>query len=133
MFNKTIIVNQNLDEVKNKDGKRRNIKEREIILAFSDLKNEKKEDRIFSFLPTKLHSELNFIIQADFILQSGRENIALNNEWNKWIFEEIKKFIFDKVIKELQKHSKLKFIYLDYFLRNGDSHNELIESEFLLY
>jgi len=127
MFKKSIDVNQDLDEVKDKNGRRKGIKKREIILAFPNFNNKTKEDRIFSFLPTKLHSELNFIIQADFILQSGRENIAIDNEWNQWQFNEIEKFICDEVVNKLKNHSKLKFSYLSYFLKNGDSHNTLIE------
>jgi len=111
MFKESINVNQNLDEVKDKNGRRKDIKKREIILAFPNFKNRTKEDRIFSFLPTKLHSELNFIIQADFILQSGRENIAIDNEWNQWQFSEIEKLICNKIINKLKNHSKLKFCY----------------------
>ena len=128
VFKKSIDVDQNLDEVKDKNGRRKNVKKREIILAFPHINNQTFEDRIFSFLPTKLHSELNFIIQADFILQSGRENIAIDNEWNQWQFKEIEKFICNEVIAELKKHSKLKFIYLNYFLKNGNSHNKLVEN-----
>ena len=128
IFNKSIDVDQNLDEVKDKNGRRKEIKKREIILAFPNFKNETKEDRVFSFLPTKLHSELNFIIQADFILQSGRENIAIDSEWNRWQFEEIEEFICNEIVDKLKAHSKLKFSYLEYFLKNGDSHNELVET-----
>jgi len=127
IFKKSIDVNQDLDEVKDKNGRRKDIEKREIILAFPDFKNKTKEDRIFSFLPTKLHSELNFIIQADLILQSGRENIAIDNEWNQWQFNEIEKLICDEIVNKLKNHSKLKFCYLDYFIKNGNSHNQLIE------
>ncbi|SMP89414.1 hypothetical protein SAMN06314019_10824 [Epsilonproteobacteria bacterium SCGC AD-311-C15] len=128
VFNKSIEVDSNLDEVKDKNGRRKNVFKREIILAFPDLnKNKIKEDRIFSFLPTKLHSELEFIIQADFILQSGRENIAIDNDWNKWQFNEIEKFISYEIISALKNHTKLKLKYFNYFTRNGNSHNSLIE------
>jgi len=128
IFKKSIEVNPTLYEVKDKNGRRKNVLKREIILAFPDLsKNKTKEDRIFSFLPTKLHSELEFIIQADFILQSGRENIAIDNGWNTWQFEEIEKFISHKIVSSLKNHTKLKLKYLNYFTRNGNSHNPLIE------
>ncbi len=127
VFNKSIDVNLNIDEVKDKNGRRKGVEKREIILAFPNPKNKIKEDRVFSFLPTKLHSELNFIIQADFILQSGRENIAIDSEWNAWQFKEIESFVTNDIIDDLKSHTKIKYDYLRYFLKNGNSHNELIE------
>jgi len=105
LFKKSIDVDQNLDEVIDKNGRRKKVKTRNIIIALPDLDNKDIEDRIFSFLPTKLHSELKFIIQADFILQSGRE----------------------EVVEKLKKYSKLKYIYLEYFKRKNKSHNKLID------
>lgn len=130
LFKKQISVKDTLDEVINKNGRRKDVKEREIVLAFPNAKNEKTDDRIFAFLPTKLHSGLKYIIQADFILQSGRENIATDSEWNKWQFDEIEKFICDDVLLQLKNHSKLKMIYLNYFLKSSDSYNPLIEELF---
>lgn len=127
-FKKTIDVDSALDEVSAKDGRRKDVKKREIILAFPDAKNETKEDRIFAFLPTNLRSRLGFIIQADFILQSGRENIAIDNDWNQWQLDEIRDFITDKIVYEFQKHSKLKLSYLNYFIRYGESDNHLINT-----
>ncbi len=131
IFKKTIDVDATLDEVSGKEGKRKNVTKREIILAFPDEKNGTKEDRIFAFLPTNLRSRLGFIVQADFILQSGRENIAIDNDWNKWQLEEIKDFIADKIIFEFQKHSKLKLSYLNYFIRDGASDNNLINTMYI--
>ncbi len=128
IFKKTIDVDSELEEVSGKDGKRKDVKKREIILAFPHEKNQTEEDRIFAFLPTNLRSRLNFIIQADFILQSGRENIAKDNEWNKWQLEQIQSFIVNEVIDEFQKHSKLSYKYLSYFERKNESDNELINS-----
>ena len=125
-FKKLIQVDQTVDEVANKDGRRKDVKEREIILAFPDTKNDTREDRVFAFLPTNLRSRLNFIIQADFILQSGRENIAIDSEWNDWQLDEIKCFITDGVIPLFQQHSKLRMSYMNYFIRNGESDNILI-------
>lgn len=127
-FKKTIDVDPELDEVSEKDGRRKDVKKREIILAFPDVKNETNEDRIFAFLPTNLRSRLGFIIQADFILQSGRENIAIDNEWNQWQLDEIKDFISEKIVYEFQEHSKLKLSYLNYFIRYGESDNPLINT-----
>lgn len=127
LFKKQIHVRDTLDEVINEKGKRKDVKEREIVLAFPSFENKNKEDRIFAFLPTKLHSELNFIIQADLILTPDREKFFKDSEWNEWQFNEIEKFICDDILLQLKSHSKLRMFYLDYFLKRGDSHNSLIE------
>lgn len=127
LFKKTLSVPQDLDEVSKKDGRRKEVKHREIVLAFPELSNELKEDRIFAFLPTKLHSGLKFIIQADFILQSGRENIAIDSEWNEWQFNEIKSFITDEILEALKNHSKIQYSYLNYFKNEYPSNNRLLD------
>lgn len=128
IFKKSIKVDMTLDEVAEKDGRRKDVKEREIIIAFPDKKNETLEDRVFAFLPTNLRSRLGFIIQADFILQSGRENITIDSEWNKWQLNEIRDFIVKEVVPSFQKNNKLKMSYLNYFSRRGESDNPLINN-----
>ncbi|XP_071694367.1 uncharacterized protein [Rutidosis leptorrhynchoides] len=42
---------------------------------------------IYSFLPTETVTNFHFIIQADFLLASSRENILWDNKWNKGILD----------------------------------------------
>ena len=92
------------------EEKRKNIKEREIVLAFPEkIENTISSSSIgvFAFLPTEIYSRLNFIIQADFLLDTSRGQI-LENEWNKNLFKEIEIFLLES-IKFFKEHSKLKY------------------------
>ncbi|KAL9996665.1 putative histidine kinase/HSP90-like ATPase superfamily [Helianthus debilis subsp. tardiflorus] len=42
---------------------------------------------IYSFLPTEMVTNFPFIIQADFLLASSRENILWDNKWNEGILD----------------------------------------------
>jgi len=107
------------------EEKRKGIQEREIVLAYPK-ELEDGSSNIFAFLPTDINSRLNFTIQADFLLDTSRGHL-LENEWNKNIFKEIKLFIIDN-INLFQKHSKLKFEYLNYYLQETKSNNKFIDN-----
>ena len=107
------------------EEKRKNIEEREIVLAYPK-KLEETSSNIFAFLPTGINSRLHFIIQADFLLDTNRGNI-LENEWNRNLFKEIKLFIIEN-INLFQDHSNLKFKYLDYYLQETKSNNKFIDN-----
>jgi len=68
------------------------IEEREVIIAFPlDHENEIK-GRVFAYLPTDFNSNFPFLINADFILTSGRSEIKGIDEradcpWNEWLWE----------------------------------------------
>ncbi len=107
------------------EEKRKGIQEREIVLAYPK-ELEEGSSNIFAFLPTDINSRLNFTIQADFLLDTSRGHL-LENAWNKNIFREIKLFIIDN-INLFQKHSKLKFEYLKYYLQETKSNNKFIDN-----
>ncbi|XP_071693153.1 uncharacterized protein [Rutidosis leptorrhynchoides] len=61
-----------------------------ITLAFPNgtrLKRGASMPGIYSFLPTETVTNFPFIIQADFLLASSRENILWDNKWNKGILD----------------------------------------------
>ncbi|XP_076915813.1 uncharacterized protein LOC143575287 [Bidens hawaiensis] len=74
----------------NKVGVRSGVNEWVITLAFP---NGKRLNRgasmpgIYSFLPTETVTNFPFIIQADFLLASSRENILWDNKWNQGILD----------------------------------------------
>jgi hypothetical protein len=107
------------------EEKRKGIKEREIILAYPK-EIDNTSSNVFAFLPTDINSRLNFTIQADFLLDTSRGHL-LENEWNKNIFKEIKLFIIDNITL-FQKHPKLKFEYLKYYLQETKSNNKFIDN-----
>ncbi|XP_076946036.1 uncharacterized protein LOC143617325 [Bidens hawaiensis] len=74
----------------NKVGVRSGVDEWVITLAFP---NGKRLNRgasmpgIYSFLPTETVTNFPFIIQADFLLASSRENILWDNKWYQGILD----------------------------------------------
>ncbi len=67
-----------------KEEKRIGVIERKVTIAFP-LATDDLDDRVFAFLPTKDHSGLPFLINADFILTANREQIQFEREWNQWL------------------------------------------------
>ena len=63
---------------------RRHVRSWMVSLAFP-LKDDYKDVDLFSFLPTKMTVGLPFIINADFLLVSSRDNIRYDSKWNKGI------------------------------------------------
>ncbi|KAK9190778.1 hypothetical protein WN943_019388 [Citrus x changshan-huyou] len=72
----------------NKVERRMDVEEWVIILAFPNgerLRRGATSPGIYAFLPTEMVTNFPFIIQADFLLASSRENIVLDNKWNQGI------------------------------------------------
>ncbi|XP_076882630.1 protein NO VEIN-like [Bidens hawaiensis] len=69
---------------------RREVDEWVITLAFPTGKRLKRcasLPGIYSLLPTEIVTNFLFIIQADFLLASSRENILWDNKWNQGILD----------------------------------------------
>ncbi|KAK1407155.1 hypothetical protein QVD17_38766 [Tagetes erecta] len=74
----------------NKVDMRREVDEWVITLAFplgKRLTSYTSFPGIYSFLPTETVTNFPFIIQADFLLASSRENILWDNKWNQGILD----------------------------------------------
>jgi len=78
------------------------IEEREVIVAYSlDHENE-VNGRVFAYLPTDFDSKFPFLINADFILTSGRSEIKGIDEkadcpWNTWLWDCIASCVADSL------------------------------------
>lgn len=77
--------------------KRQNVTQREVVIAFAvdDAGNLKTIEEasalgsVSSFLPlAEERSGAKFLIQADFLVQPGREAIQYELEWNRWLVKE---------------------------------------------
>ncbi len=128
------------DEVKNdsmtKDWERHDVEKREVLAAFK-LDNEnnlvlEKEGTahigVFSFLPLKeIPSGLNFLIQADFLTNPGRGELARECLWNEWLAKEVSNLIINSAIQTFLKNDKwkLNFTEILYSLEGG---HELFEN-----
>ncbi|KAI3504524.1 hypothetical protein L1887_26069 [Cichorium endivia] len=74
----------------NKVDVRTEVDEWVLTLAFPHGKRLNRGSRlpgIYSFLPTETVTNFPFIIQADFLLASSRENILWDNRWNQGILD----------------------------------------------
>lgn len=90
-----------------KEWERDHIDKREVSAAFrlSQEDNLVSEQHgtahigVFSFLPLKeIPSGLNFMIQADFLTNPGRGDLARQCQWNNWLAGEVYKLIESKCI-----------------------------------
>jgi len=139
VFRKKIKVDDKkvLDEESKRRGNRDKLEERRIVLAFPLEKNEltkweRAAKSVYSFLPlSKVRSGFPFIIQADFRVQPGRDDIEYDSEWNIWMIQEIENFleeIFDKILQD----PDLRKNHLSIFTPDEDlaANNEAYENLF---
>ncbi|XP_068306988.1 uncharacterized protein [Pyrus communis] len=71
-----------------REERRMEVDEWVITLAFpygERLHRGTSSPGVYAFLPTQMYTNLPFIIQADFLLQSSREGIVLDSKWNQGI------------------------------------------------
>ncbi len=106
-------------EVAEQDVKRQDVSNTEIVLAFpvsetgrpTSIRKESTSD-IFAFLPVK-KCGFNFIIQADFLLTSDREDILQDSQWNQWLLSNIPDAML-KALKEFKCDEELKMHFFKY-------------------
>jgi len=79
--------------------KRKDINQREITIALPLTKTQKRSKKLFAYLPVMEDTGLPFIINADFLLTSSREDIKIDESWNKWLRE----CISDVFVKGFEK------------------------------
>jgi len=66
--------------------KRTDIDERDVAIAFPTDDNKNSIGKIFAYLPVRSDTGFPFLINADFILPSSREDI-LDVPWNRWLMK----------------------------------------------
>jgi len=67
--------------------KRIGIDKRDVSIVFPTSENKESAGRIFAYLPVRSDTGLPFLINADFILPSSREEIRGNVPWNQWLMD----------------------------------------------
>lgn len=111
---------------------RKGIKKREVIVAFrlddsGALAIEEKGTAhmgVYSFLPLKdIPSGLNFLIQADFITNPARTELARGCKWNEWLADEIFKLITNKCIPSFLKEEKWKRAFTEILYSSESGHD----------
>ncbi len=102
---------------------RANVPQREIAIGFAldkDVNLAPDEagamyGGVYSFLPLgEAKSGAKFPIQADFLVQPGRDALNYEAKWNHWILEEVEKLSLD-AISFFKKHDTWKYQYLPAF------------------
>jgi len=117
---------------------RANVTKREIAIGFAlDMDGNLVPDEagamyggVYSFLPLgEAKSGAKFPIQADFLVQPGRDALNYEAKWNHWILEEVKKLCLD-AIDFFKKHNIWKYQYLPAF---EFTHSKGLESFYKLF
>ncbi|MBI4662203.1 MAG: DUF3883 domain-containing protein [Verrucomicrobia bacterium] len=102
---------------------RSNVTKREIAIAFGvDAKGDLDPTPasamyggVYSFLPLgESKSGAKFPIQADFLVQPGRDAINYESPWNHWLVDEVRQLCIE-AIADVQKHPVWKYQFLAVF------------------
>lgn len=102
---------------------RANVTKREIAVAFAIDATGKLNPSpatamyggVYSFLPLgESKSGAKFPIQADFLVQPGRDSINAEALWNHWLLEEVAS-LCQEAIQHFQQHQTWKYQYLAAF------------------
>lgn len=86
-----------------RDDPRRTVTHRDLQLAF-ELDNDGKLTEVqadnalyYVFLPTEEPTQLPFLVQGDFLLDTQRSKLQENNPWNRWLHEETLAFATEQL------------------------------------
>jgi len=102
---------------------RANVSSREIAIAFALDKDGNLAPNeagamyggVYSFLPLgEAKSGAKFPIQADFLVQPGRDAINYEAKWNHWLVQEVVE-LCKEAIEAFKKHPKWKYQFLPAF------------------
>lgn len=122
---------------------RANVTQREIAIAFALDKGGNLAPSeagamyggVYSFLPLgAAKSGAKFPIQADFLVQPGREAINYEAKWNHWLVEEITS-LCKEAIAHFKKHEKWRYQLLPVFeftkSKGDESYDKLFGPKFI--
>lgn len=118
LYTNTVVKPENVTH-----EKRMGIDERVVSIAFPT--DEKKENtgKIFAYLPVHSNTGLPFLVNADFILPSSREEIR-NVPWNKWLMDCVANLLAD-ALPRLKEKGQLTVAILESLAKRT---NELDEN-----
>ena len=93
--------------------KREGIEDREVSIAFPVNQNNEAMGKLFAYLPVRSDTGLPFLINADFILPSSREDIQ-DVPWNRWLMKCVSDLVA-KALRLLKERSLLTVDFLEMF------------------
>ena len=97
--------------------KREGIENREISIAFPLDENSTSAGKIFAYLPVRSDTGFPFLINADFILPSSREEIQYDVAWNHWLMDCVADLVVSDVLPLLKEKQLLTASLLDTLAR----------------
>ncbi len=123
VFRKQVTVPQRVAKDRLTEEYRANVSVREIAIAFaldqeSNLQPEEAGAMyggVYSFLPlAESRSGAKFPIQADFLVQPGRDAINYEAEWNGWLLDQVV-LLCKEAISAFKTHPKWRYHFLPTF------------------
>ena len=105
--------------------KREKIETRDVSIAFPLDENSTGVGKIFAYLPVRSDTEFPFLINADFILPSSREDIQ-DVPWNRWLMECVADLVAFKLLPLLKEKKLLTVSFLETL---ASKLNDLVENE----
>ena len=92
--------------------KREGIEDREVSVAFPLGENSTGIGKIFAYLPVRSDTGFPFLINADFILPSSREDIQ-DVPWNHWLMDCVATLVASKLLPLLKEKNLLTVPFLE--------------------
>ena len=92
--------------------KREGIKDREVSLAFPLDEDSESVGKIFAYLPVRSDTGFPFLINADFILPSSREDIQ-DVPWNHWLMDCVADLVASMLLPALKERRLLTADFLE--------------------
>jgi hypothetical protein len=92
LFSESFLKPENIHQ-----EKREEIIDREVSVAFSVEFKDSGVGKIFAYLPVRSDSGFPFLMNADFILPSSREDI-LDVPWNRWLIECVAELVANNLL-----------------------------------
>lgn len=104
--------------------KRVGIDKRDVSVAFSLDQNSKAGGKIFAYLPVRSDTNFPFLINADFILPSSREDLQ-DVPWNHWLMKCVANLVTSHLLPVLKERKLLRVQFLEVLTnRLNDLENE---------
>lgn len=137
-FRKTVKVPEDVQQDDLTQDYRANVLEREIAIAFALDKDDALEPTlagamyggVYSFLPLgEASSGAKFPIQADFLVQPGRDAINYEAKWNRWLVEQVAE-LCKEALFAFKAHPSWKYQFLPVFAVETTAQSEAYQRLF---
>ena len=92
--------------------KREDIEKRDVSIAFQLDEDSMSLGKIFAYLPVK-PIDFPFLVNADFILTSSRQDIHRDPPWNHWLIDCMADVIATKLLPLLKERNLLSIDFLE--------------------